>query len=821
MVAWLFPGQGSQRRGMGTELLQRHPDTVAIADAELGYSVAEMCLDDPNGLLRDTRYAQPALFVVEALGWLTRSAAEPAPDYLAGHSLGEYAALFASGCFDFATGVRLVRRRGELMSRARDGGMLAVLGRDAGRVDRLLAAEGYADLDIANVNAADQVVLAGPSATLSRAARTLTGHGFRCVPLAVSAAFHSRYMADAAADFAADLARVPFTDPAVPVISNVTGQPYGPGAVADLLARQIAHPVRWAQSMRYLLDQGVSRVVEIGPGTTLAGLWRTAVRHHGERPAERREPANSRTARASGATALGPAPAIPFSAPTGLAVETPPPVPPASLAAALVRKAPVAKARPEGDPVVADRGPTAESLGSADFRRDYGIRCAYLSGSMYHGIASVDLVVRMSRAGLMGFFGAGGLRPDRVQDELARIHRALGGGGRYGMNLLCTLGDPGLERAVAELYVAQGVRYVEAAAYPMITAPLVHYRFAGAYRRSDGRPVAVNRVLAKVSRPEVAEAFLRPPPRALLDILTGDGRLTAAEADAATGLPVAEDICVEADSGGHTDAGVALTLLPTIQRLRDTVCRGHGYPRPVRVGAAGGLGAPEALAAVFVMGADFVVTGSVNQCTPEAGTSEEVKNLLATVGVQDTGYAPAGDLFEAGARVQVVRKGSLFAPRANRIHQVYRRYGALEEMDAASRIAIERDCFGGLTFDEVWERTRVYLAEHRPEELAGALRDPRRRMALVLRRYFRLSTALALAGDPEGRANYQIHCGPAMGAFNAWVSGTELEDWRHRHVDVIADRLMTATAEYLRTVLHSLASAPVLRGDRPEPLNRE
>jgi trans-AT polyketide synthase/acyltransferase/oxidoreductase domain-containing protein len=336
----------------------------------------------------------------------------------------------------------------------------------------------------------------------------------------------------------------------------------------------------------------------------------------------------------------------------------------------------------------------------------------------------------------------------------------------------------------------------------------VRFRFAGAHRDRQGRPRAVNQVVAKVSRPEVAAAFLRPPPPGLLDGLLASGQLTPAEVEVAARLPVSDDVCVEADSGGHTDGGVALTLLPSMLRLRDEVCAGLDYPRRPRVGASGGLGTPEAIAAVFVLGADFVVTGSINQCTPQAGTSTTVKDLLARLDAPDTAYAPAGDMFEIGARVQVVRKGTLFAARANKLHQLYRQHRALDEIDVTTRRSLERDYFGrGL--DEVWAQTRDYLAARHPDELAGAERDPRRRMAQVFKWYFRHSTEVAMCGDPTEQVNYQVHCGPAMGAFNRWVKGTDLEDWRDRHVEVIAERLMRAAAALLADRLAAWRSGTV------------
>lgn len=755
---WLFPGQGAQTRGMGAELFDRFPDLVGQADEILGYSLRELCEHDPEGRLRDTRYAQPALFAVNALTGLARlGRGEPPPDALAGHSLGEYNALFAAGCFDFATGLRLVRERGALMGRAAGGGMYAVLGADRGTLTALLAREGIEELDVANHNSATQLVLSGPVEALRRAAEAVRRAGAgRCVPLKVSAAFHSRYMAEAAGTFAACLEKTDFKSPELPVIANLTARAYGqdPDELRATLAEQIRRPVRWWESMSLLLAHGAVEAVEVGPGRVLTGLWDAA----------RKEPAPV----AETVPALLDAPAAPAT-----------------------RGEPAVQSRPAVSP---------GRLGSAEFRRDFRVRLAYLAGSMFKGIASVDLVVRMARAGLMGFFGSGGLRPDELAEALDAIRGALGPSVPFGVNLLSTPDDPAREDEVVRLCLERDVRHVEAAAFTQVTRAVVRFRFTGAHLAGDGTPVARRHVVAKVSRPEVAAAFAAPPPAALLDALVAAGELTADEAAAARLLPVSGDLCVEADSGGHTDAGNPYALIPAMTRLRDDAMREHGYARPIRVGAAGGLGSPEAVAAAFVLGADFVVTGSVNQCTPEAGTSDAVKDLLAGLDVQDTAYAPAGDMFELGARVQVVRKGTMFPARANKLYQLYRQFGSLEEMDAETRATIEQRYFRR-SFDEVWAETRARLAAERPAELARAQSNPKHRMALVFRWYFVHANRLALAGSPDGRVNYQIHCGPALGAFNRWVAGTDLADWRNRHVEVIADRLMRGAAELLGTAV--------------------
>lgn len=203
------------------------------------------------------------------------------------------------------------------------------------------------------------------------------------------------------------------------------------------------------------------------------------------------------------------------------------------------------------------------------------------------------------------------------------------------------------------------------------------------------------------------------------------------------------------------------------------------------------------MAAAFVLGADFVLTGSVNQCSVEAGTSDAVKDLLAGLDVQDTAYAPAGDMFELGARVQVVRKATMFAARGNKLYQLYRQYDAWESIDETTRRVVEETYFQR-PFAQVWEEARAHhLARGRGREIEKAERSPKQRMALTFRWYFARSVTWALEGDPAQRVNFQIQCGPAIGAFNHHVRGTPMEDWRDRHVDAIAEALMTGAAEVL------------------------
>jgi trans-AT polyketide synthase, acyltransferase and oxidoreductase domains len=437
-----------------------------------------------------------------------------------------------------------------------------------------------------------------------------------------------------------------------------------------------------------------------------------------------------------------------------------------------------------------------EELGSPSFRSRHRLRYAYLAGSMYKGIASKELVVRMGKAGLLGFLGTGGLALERIESDLLFIQHELRESGAYGLNLLASPMQPGLDEATVDLYLRLQVPRIEAAAFTQITAALVRYRAKGLTLNREGTIHIPNKILAKVSRPEVAEQFLSPPPDALVRRLVESGKITTQEASLVQRLPMADEICVEADSAGHTDRGVLHTLLPVMLRLRNQVVKSYDYPIHIYVGAAGGIGTPEAIAAAFVLGADFVLTGSINQCTVEAGTSETTKDLLREAGVQDTDIVPAGDMFEFGAKVQVFKKGLLFPSRAKKLYDLYRQYDSLEQIDLPTRTQLETRYFKR-SFAEIFAETKEYYQRVLPQVIERAERDPKQKMALVFRWYFIHTNRLALRGDPAEKVDYQIHCGPAMGAFNQWVKGTGLEDWRNRHVDEIGIRLMRAAAQFL------------------------
>ena len=462
-----------------------------------------------------------------------------------------------------------------------------------------------------------------------------------------------------------------------------------------------------------------------------------------------------------------------------------------------------------------------EWLGDRSFQETHGTRFAYAGGAMANGIASIQYVVELAKAGAIGFFGAAGLSAGRVEAAILELKSTLDPLNLpWGVNLIHSPAEPALEDGLVELFLRHGVRRVEASAFMAMSPAIVRYAASGLHRDADGRIRRRNFVIGKVSREEVARRFLEPPAASMLDALVAAGKLSRDEATLAAQLPIADDLTCEADSGGHTDNRALTALVPCVLKLRDEILAKRGDGHVVRIGAAGGIGTPGAAAAAFALGVAYVQTGSVNQACVESGLHPRGRAMLAKVGMADVIMAPAADMFEMGVDVQVLKRGSLFAVRARKLYELYRGYPDFDSIPADDREKVERQMLRN-DFASAWASTREFWLKREPKQVERADRDPKHRMALVFRSYLGLASRWAIDGVEDRESDYQIWCGPAMGAFNRWAEGSFLEAPEARTVAQVARNLLEGAAVLTRAQQLRSFGVPVPAAAfdfRPRPL---
>lgn len=441
-----------------------------------------------------------------------------------------------------------------------------------------------------------------------------------------------------------------------------------------------------------------------------------------------------------------------------------------------------------------------EWLGDRGFQETHGTRFAYIGGAMARGIASTKIVIELGKMGAMGMFGAAGLSPAVVEQAITEISAALDPHGLpWGSNLIHSPNEPDLEDQIIDLYLRCSVTKVSASAFMGLSPAIVRYACTGLSRDVDGSVHRHNHVFAKISREEVARHFLSPAPQKILDQLLSSSQLTVEEAEIAATIPLSEDIIVESDSGGHTDNRPLNALFSAIMNLRDTLAGEFGYTRPIRLGAAGSLGTPVSVAAAYSLGAAFVLIGTVHQAAIESGVSDNSRKLLAQAQLADVAMTASADMFELGVKVQVLQRGTMMAVRGNQLYDIYNRYEGIEDIPAELRANIEKNIFR-VSLDDIWEQTQSFFITADPSQIERATKSPKHKMALIFRWYIGNSSQWPIVGDESRQVDYQLWCGPAMGAFNRWVAGSFLEAPENRTVQQIAFNLLEGAAHITRAL---------------------
>ncbi len=447
-------------------------------------------------------------------------------------------------------------------------------------------------------------------------------------------------------------------------------------------------------------------------------------------------------------------------------------------------------------------------FGNAGFQADHNTKYSYMAGAMANGISSEEMVISLGKKGYLASFGTGGLSLLRIEKAIKKIQKELPNG-PYTFNLLHNPYDSDYENRLIDLYMKYNIRSIEAAAFINPSPALAYFKISGLTKSKDGKILSINRIIAKLSRQEVAVKFMEPTSEIIINGLLALDKITPEQALLAKQVPLADDITVEADSGGHTDNRPLVSLIPSIISIRDRVQSEFNYSGNIRVGAAGGISTPQAALAAFSMGADYIVTGSVNQSCVEAGTSKKTRELLSKANMADVMMAPSADMFEMGGKVQVLKSGTMFPMIAQKLFEIYKGCSSIEEIPIKEKDRLEKKVFKK-DMETIWEETTDYFKDKDPELIRKAMQNPKKKMALVFRWYLGKSSLWPISGEEDRMIDAQIWCGQAMGAFNDWVKGTRMEEADNRNVAEVADLILKEAAILSRIGVLKNLNVPIL-----------
>lgn len=436
-----------------------------------------------------------------------------------------------------------------------------------------------------------------------------------------------------------------------------------------------------------------------------------------------------------------------------------------------------------------DKITKVNGLGSLSFKEEYQTDIAYAAGGIRDGISSVSMIKKLADSNILGFLGTKGLDIHKIKGLLESAFNMVEHE-KIGVHVACDVLKPENNNQQLKLMIDKDIRRLQISGYQKPDEWIYEYRIRNIQYSEKHKVESPYKLLVCVNNLKAAEEFLKPIKKDYIKKLIELKKLTQIEAEMADSLPVCDDICIENTGMGAGGFG----WISSIKKLNERIGQSSSLRKEVRVGICGGIGNPQMLALAFFAGADFIMTDTINQCTVEAETSAHVKDLLQSAKENDFTFAPADDLFEFGERISVLKRGTLYPARAQKVYDIYSKYASVEEISKADTKLLTEKYFG-IKLSEMYQRIMKTVSE---EERKLISEQPKYKLGLIMKGYLQECFHQAQAGEKESEINYGIAVERDMADINRWLQGTDIEHWDRRSIDVIAKRIMEEGEDYLK-----------------------
>lgn len=437
----------------------------------------------------------------------------------------------------------------------------------------------------------------------------------------------------------------------------------------------------------------------------------------------------------------------------------------------------------------ADKITKVNGLGSLSFKKEYHTELAYAVGGIRDGISSGPMLKKLADSNILGYLGTKGLD---IHETNRLLEDALNMVGleKIGVHVSCDVLKPEYSNQQLKLMIDKDIRRLQLSGYQRPDEWIYEYRIRNIRYSEKHKVVSPYKLLVCVNNLKAAEEFLKPIDKDYIKKMIELNKLTQIEAEMVAALPVCDDICIDNTGIGAGGFG----WISSIKKLIDRICTPHSLKKRVRVGICGGIGNPQMLAMAFFAGADFVMTGTINQCTVEAETSTHVKDLLQAAKENDFAFVPADDLFEFGEKMSVLKRGTLYPTRAQKVYDIYSKYASVDEISETDTKLLTEKYFG-IGLQEMYQRIMGIVSE---TERILISEQSKYKLGLIMKGYLQACFHQAQAGEKATEINYGIAVECDMADINRWLQGTDIEHWNRRSIDIIAKRIMEEGEEYLK-----------------------